>query len=54
MKFKLEVYETFKKVVEVEATDLTSAVSRMCKTVCEGVQEYTLEDRMGFEIKEYK
>lgn len=54
MKFKLEVLETFKKIVEVEAPDLTSAVSNMCKTVCENMQEYTFEDRTGFEIKEYK
>lgn len=54
MKFKLEVSETFKKVIEIEASDLTSAVSRVCKTLCEGSQEYTLEDRAGFEVKEYK
>lgn len=54
MKFKLEVSETFKKIVEVEADDLNSAFIKICKQVCEEPKVFTLSDRADLEVREYK
>lgn len=54
MKFKLEVSETFKKIVEVEAEDLNSAFVKVCKTVCEEPKVYSLSGRADLEVREYK
>lgn len=54
MLFKLEVKETFRKIVEVEAENVTAAILKAYNLVCEDPNNYTIDDRSDVYISEYK
>lgn len=54
MKYKIEITETLQKVVEIEANNLSEALTTACVDYKKG--EIVLDDMdyVGYEIKEYK
>ena len=54
MLFKLEVKETFRKVVEIEAENATAAILKAYKSICDDPKNYTVDDRSDLSISEYK
>lgn len=54
MLFKLEVKETFRKVVEIEAESPTAAILKAYEMICADPKNYTADDRSDLFIREYK
>lgn len=54
MKYKIEITETLQKVIEVEAENLSEALTTVCVDYKKG--EIVLDDMdyVGYDIKEYK
>lgn len=54
MKYQIEVTETFKKIIDVDADDIYGAISIVCMNYAEGAISFDVDDVKSFSIKEYK
>lgn len=53
MKFKIEITETLQKIVEIEAKDLSEAITIVATDYANGEIVLDSMDFVGYEIKEF-
>jgi hypothetical protein len=54
MKYQIEVTETLKRIIEVDADDVCGAVAIVCRDYAEGAISLGADDVKAFNIQEYK